>query len=85
LVFVVHPWVMERHQSRALPTYVGQVERDCDGVLWAVLYAARAGRGGSLLSREIVRTTRQGRRRVSDLVLAEADAAANLAAPARMH
>lgn len=76
---------MDRHQQRAVPTYVGQVERDCDGVLWAVLYAEPAGCKTSLLSREIVRSTRHGRRRVTDLVLAEADAAHTLAHPGRVH
>ena len=76
---------MDRHGHRAAPTYVGQLERDCDGVLWAVLYAEPAGCSTSLLSREIVRSARHGRRRVSDLVLAEADAAETLARPARVH
>ena len=76
---------MDRRQRRATPTYVGQVERDCDGVIWAVLYAEPAGRSTSLLTREIVRSTRHGRRRVSDLVLAEADAANAADRPGWMH
>jgi hypothetical protein len=76
---------MDRHGYRAAPTYVGQLERDCDGVLWAVLYAERADCRRSPLSREIVRSARHGRRRVSDLVLAEADASEVLAGPSPMH
>ena len=60
-------------------TFVGQVERDSDGVLWAALYAAPAERKQFPLSREVVRSLRQGRRRVTDMVLAEADAAVELA------
>ena len=60
-------------------SFVGQVERDGDGALWATLYAAPAERAEFLLRREAVRTLRQGRRRVQDMVLAEADAAASLA------
>ena len=49
--------------------YVGQVERDEHGALWAVLYYGR-----DVVSREQVPTLRRGRRRVTDLVLAAADA-----------
>ncbi len=52
-------------------TYVGQVERDPDGVLWAVLYC-----GDLLISRERVRSLRKGKRRVADLVLGAADTSA---------
>lgn len=76
---------MDRHGYRLIPRFVGQLERDCNGVLWAVLYAEPAGCRTSVLSREIVRSTRHGRRRVTDLVLAEADAAATLARPARAY
>ena len=76
---------MDRPGLRATHTYVGQLERDCDGVPWAVLYAEPAGRLTSLLSREVVRSTRHGRRRVTDLVLAEADATATLSRPSRRH
>jgi len=48
--------------------YVGQVERDPDGMLWAVLYY-----GAEIVEREQVRSLRKGRRRVTDLVLAAAD------------
>lgn len=48
--------------------YVGQVERDTDGVLWAVLYL-----GDQLITRERVASLRKGRRRVTDLVLSAAD------------
>ena len=62
---------------------MGQVERDPDGVLWAILYAAPAERKQFPLGREVVHSLRQGRRRVTDMVLAEADAAAELAGAAR--
>jgi len=62
---------------------VGQVERDRDGVLWAILYAAPTERKQFPLCREMVRSLRQGRRRVTDMVLAEADAATELAGTAR--
>ncbi len=52
----------------AAATYVGQVERDPDGVLWAVLYC-----GDLLVSRERVRSLRKGKRRVADLVLSASD------------
>jgi hypothetical protein len=52
----------------AAGTYVGQVERDPDGLLWAVLYHM-----GSVITREQVRSLRMGKRRVADLVLAAAD------------
>ena len=49
-------------------TYVGQVERDPDGLFWAVLYS-----GNDVLVREHVRSLRKAKRRVTDLVLAAAD------------
>ena len=55
----------------AAGTYVGQVERDPDGVLWAVLYC-----GGLVISREPVRSLRRGKRRVADLVLGASDSSA---------
>jgi hypothetical protein len=55
--------------DNAAATYVGQVERDPDGLLWAVLYC-----GDLLISRERVRSLRKGKRRVADLVLGAADA-----------
>ena len=61
---------------------MGQVERDSNGVLWAILYAAPAERKQFPLCREVVHSVRQGRRRVTDMVLAEADAAAELAGAA---
>jgi len=54
-------------QSRA-GKYVGQVERDPDGLLWAVLY-----NGNDVLVRERARSLREAKRRVTDLVLAAAD------------
>jgi len=76
---------MNRHRKRASRTFVGQLERDCDGVLWAALYAGTPAHNGSLLTREIVRSTRHGRRRVADLVLAEADAAGTLSSRSHRH
>jgi hypothetical protein len=51
------------------PIYLGQVERDPAGGLWAVLY-----RQDQVIAREQVRSLRQGKRRVTDMVLAAADA-----------
>jgi hypothetical protein len=48
--------------------YVGQVERDPGDQLWAVLY-----RDDQVIARERVRTLRQSKRRVTDMVLAAAD------------
>ena len=48
--------------------YTGQVERDCEGLLWAVLY-----NGPNVISRERVRSLRRGRRRITDMLLAAAD------------
>lgn len=48
--------------------YVGQIERDPNGLLWAMLYFH-----GELVSREQVRSLRRGKRRVADLLLAAAD------------
>lgn len=70
---------MDPHPYSRTRSYVGQVERDRDGVLWAALYAAPTERTEFLLSREVVRSLRQGKRRVCDLVLAEADASRVLA------
>ena len=49
-------------------TFVGQVERDPQGRLWAMLYS-----GQQLITREEVVSIRHGRRRVTDMVLAAAD------------
>lgn len=49
-------------------TYVGQVERDPDGLLWALLYHCNR-----VVIRQQVRSLRQGRRHVTNLVLAAAD------------
>jgi hypothetical protein len=48
--------------------YVGQVEMDPAGRLWAVLY-----HGETVLVRERVRSLRRGKQRVADLVLTAAD------------
>jgi hypothetical protein len=74
---------MESRGSCAMRSFVGQVERDRNGVLWATLYAAPTERKQFPLSREVVRSLRQGRRRVTDMVLAEADAAAELVGASR--
>ena len=50
-------------------TYVGQVERDSTGALWAVLYC-----GEHLVNKERVRSLRRGKRLVADLVLSASDA-----------
>jgi hypothetical protein len=76
---------VDSHSYGGCRSFVGQVERDRDGVLWAALYTAPAERRGFLLSREMVRSLRQGKRRVSDLVLAEADASSVLAGPSGRH
>ena len=49
-------------------TYVGQVEQDPQGALWAVLYFR-----DQVIAREQVRSLRKAKRRVSDLVLSAAD------------
>ncbi len=56
-------------ERESVPTYVGQVERDPDGVLWAVLYL-----DSQVVIKEQVSSLRKGRRRVTDLVLSAADA-----------
>jgi hypothetical protein len=65
--------------NQRVPEYVGQVERDSSGALWAVLYSE-----GQVLRREQVRSLRQGKRLVTDLVLAAADASARADSIARM-
>lgn len=57
---------MNDHTSTA--TYVGHVERDPEGTLWAVLYF-----GETVLEREQVPSLRKAKRRVYDLVLSAAD------------
>ena len=49
-------------------TYVGQVERDPEGILWAVLYYR-----DQVIEREQVRSLRRAKRRVTAMVLAAAD------------
>lgn len=48
--------------------YFGQLERSSDGLLWVVLF-----RDNAVIKREQVRSRRQGRRRLIDLVLTGAD------------
>ena len=60
---------MEHRPSAA--SYVGQVERDPAGVLWAVLYL-----GDQVVTKERVSSLRRGKRRVTDLVLSAADSLA---------
>jgi len=52
----------------ATATYVGQVERDPDGILWAVLYCR-----DQVIEREQVRSLRKAKRRVTNMVLTAAD------------
>ena len=59
---------MAQMDHQRVPEYVGHVERDSAGVLWAVLYCE-----GQVLRREQVRSLRHGKRRVTDLVLSAAD------------
>ncbi len=54
--------------SNCAATYVGQVEQDPQGALWAVLYYR-----DEIITREQVRSLRKAKRRVSDLVLSAAD------------
>jgi hypothetical protein len=60
--------------------FVGQLERDPEGALWAVLYC-----GDEQVTREQVSTVRRGKRRVADLVLSAADAVRIPAVPAPTH
>lgn len=48
--------------------YFGQLERSPDGLLWVVLFGNDA-----VIKREQVRSRRQGRRRLIDLALTEAE------------
>ena len=50
------------------PAYVGQVERDPTGTLWAVLYSR-----DHVIEKERVRSLRHGKRRVANMVLAAQD------------
>ena len=68
-------------QQTAFTAYVGQVERDCDGEIWAVLYCE-----GEVIAREQARSLRRGKRRVTDMLLSAAEATASpvtATAPAR--
>ena len=58
-------------QQTAFTAYLGQVERDLDGQIWAVLYCE-----GNVVAREQARSLRRGKRRVTDMLLSAADAAA---------
>jgi hypothetical protein len=58
-------------QQTAFTAYVGQVERDRDGQIWAVLYCE-----GQVTAREQARSLRRGKRRVTDMLLSAADASA---------
>jgi len=55
-------------QQTAFTAYVGQVERDLDGQIWAVLYGE-----GHVIAREQTRSLRRGKRRVTDMLLSAAD------------
>lgn len=61
-------------------TYVGQVERDADGALWAVLYC-----GEHEISKEQVRSLRKGKRRVADLLLSANDTFVELRRTSPVH
>jgi hypothetical protein len=50
-------------------TYIGQVERDPTGALWAVLYFRE-----QVIERQPVRSLRHGKRLAANMVLATADA-----------
>ena len=54
--------------DNAASAYVGQVERDPNGTLCAVLYCR-----DQVVQRQQVRSLRQGKRRVTTMVLAVAD------------
>lgn len=54
--------------DRATSAYVGQVECDPAGTLWAILYFR-----DQIIERQPVRSLRHGRRRVTNMVLAAAD------------
>jgi len=56
-------------ESTSTATYVGQVERDPEGILWAVLYYR-----DQVIEREQARSLRRAKRRVTTMVLAAADA-----------
>ena len=58
-------------QQTTFTAYVGQVERDLDGRIWAVLY-----REGHVIAREQTRSLRRGKRRVTDMLLSAADTTA---------
>jgi hypothetical protein len=55
--------------ERVASTYIGQVERDPAGTLWAVLYFH-----DQPIERQPVRSLRHGKRLVANMVLAAADA-----------
>lgn len=67
--------------------YTGQVERDPDGTLWAVLYRGEVTRADAIVSQEPTRSVRRGRKRVEEMILSQADADQQLTssgeAPAR--
>ena len=70
---------MAQMNHQRVPEYFGHVERDPSGALWAILYSE-----GQVLRREQVRSLRQGKRRVTDLVLAAADSSARAGSVTRM-
>jgi hypothetical protein len=57
------------NERAAASTYVGQVECDPAGTLWAVLYCR-----DQVIERERVRSLRHGKRKVINMVLAAQDA-----------
>ena len=60
--------------SRMPGVYTGQVERDANGDLWAVLYDGEQPSPDTTISREEVRSERAGRRVVAEMVIGRADA-----------
>jgi hypothetical protein len=54
--------------------YTGQVERDLSGVLWAVVYRGEDSGLDTVIRQERVQSLSQGKRRVTEMLLAEADA-----------
>ena len=54
--------------------FTGQVERDPNGRLWAVLYRGEVIHADAIVSQEPTRSVKRGRKRVEEMILAQADA-----------
>lgn len=61
--------------SKDVPVYVGQVERDADGSVWAVVYRGDSPSPETLVRREQVGSPKAGMRRVMGMVAEEVDLA----------